>query len=177
MDAIEITQNNASEIIVSHPDLKAGVGFLALSTVEAREFAARLLGHVAKVETDLRIKLEEQKRKVAEAIPVDRTKRVLTDGSPETEDHRDIIRGGVRDGQYNAYIVLSEEERGKGFVRPFRDTYTHKPCGKNTTMGLAIAETYARDPGFYSGTFCFKCKKHFPLAEFVWAGTNEQVGS
>jgi hypothetical protein len=28
-------------------------------------------------------------------------------------------------GQNEAYIVLSEEERAKGFVRPLRDTYVH----------------------------------------------------
>jgi hypothetical protein len=45
-------------------------------------------------------------------------------------------------------------------------------------MGRAIAETYARDPGFYTGgTFCVNCRKHFPLEEFEWKGTDERVGS
>jgi hypothetical protein len=50
-------------------------------------------------------------------------------------------------------------------------------CGTNTTMGRTIAETYARDPGFYGATFCCHCGKHAPVAEFVWAGTDEVVGS
>lgn len=50
-------------------------------------------------------------------------------------------------------------------------------CGQVTTMGLALAETYARDPGFYSGTFCATCRVHLPLEEFVWQGTDEVVGS
>ena len=50
-------------------------------------------------------------------------------------------------------------------------------CDTVTTMGQAIAETYARDPRFYSGTFCVSCREHFPLDQFVWAGTNERVGS
>jgi hypothetical protein len=50
-------------------------------------------------------------------------------------------------------------------------------CGSDTTMGQAIAETYARDPGFYGGTFCCHCGKHLPLEEFVWKGTKETVGS
>lgn len=29
------------------------------------------------------------------------------------------------DGQNEAYLVLSEEERAKGFVRPYRDSYKH----------------------------------------------------
>ncbi|SRR6266576_2352051 len=28
-------------------------------------------------------------------------------------------------GQHEIYLVLSEEERAKGFVRPFRDSYVH----------------------------------------------------
>ena len=44
-------------------------------------------------------------------------------------------------------------------------------------MGVALAETYARDPEFYSGTLCVACNTHFPLDEFVWAGTDEQLGT
>jgi len=101
-------------------------------------------------------------------------KTILTDGSPVTGDHREI---NADTGQQKAYVVLSDDERAKGFVRPVRDTYTHKVCGADTTMGKAIAETYARDPYFYNGTFCCNCKKHLPLNEFVWKGTEEQVGS
>ena len=53
-------------------------------------------------------------------------------------------------------------------------------CGHVTTMGAALAETYARDPGFYSGTFCATCSAHFDVGEhgeFVWEGTNERVGT
>jgi hypothetical protein len=38
-------------------------------------------------------------------------------------------------------------------------------------MGQALAETYARNPYFYSGTFCCCCHAHFPVGEdgeFVW---------
>jgi hypothetical protein len=47
-------------------------------------------------------------------------------------------------------------------------------------MGTALSETYARDPHFYSGTFCSHCKKHFPVGEdgeFVWDGTLIKVGT
>ena len=98
----------------------------------------------------------------------------LTDGSPVTADHRDI---NPETGMQKGYVVLSDDERAKGFVRPLRDTYLHKACGGATTMGRAIAETYARDPFFYSGTFCVGCGKHFPLDQFVWDGTDLQVGS
>lgn len=109
----------------------------------------------------------------SKAPPVDRSKTTMTDGSPVTPDHRELRR----DGQQKGYVVLSEEERRKGFVRPVRRTYKHLTCGTETTMGLALAETYARDPGFYSGTFCVACAKHFALDQFVWAGTDEVLGS
>lgn len=55
-----------------------------------------------------------------------------------------------------------------------------KGCGVVTTMGQAIAETYARQPGFYGSTFCCGCGKYLPVGaagEFVWDGTDERVGT
>lgn len=101
------------------------------------------------------------------------SKTELTDSVPEGADHRQL----KPNGQQLAYVVLTEEERAKGWVRPLRQSYVHKVCGCVTKMGLAIAETYARDPKFYSGTFCVGCGVHRPLEEFVWDGTEEQVGS
>ena len=75
------------------------------------------------------------------------------------------------------YLILSDEERAKGFVRPVRRTYLHQECGSVTTMSRAIAETYARDPHFYGATYCVSCGKHRPVAEFRWDGTDEPVGS
>ena len=133
--------------------------------------------------------------------------------------------------QSDVYLVLSEEERAKGFVRPVRTAYRHagkagpkfplrdltaeeatyagdyvkfevypesmaprtgrfwsqadldavgKGCGTVTTMGLALAETYARDPRFYGATYCCGCGMHRPVGErgeFVWVGTDERVGT
>src|SRR5690242_17946231 len=103
----------------------------------------------------------------------------LVDGRPVTPEHREI---NPNTGQQRDYVVLSEAERAKGFVRPLRTEYTHLGkiqklegvdgttfdgpryggCGVVTRMSLPIAETYARDPKFYSGTFCIGCKKHLP---------------
>ena len=83
--------------------------------------------------------------------------------------------------QAEAYLVLSDEERAKGFVRPLRTKYLHTVCGTVTTMGLAIAETYARDPNFYGATYCVHCAKHRPVGEhgeFVWDdGSGQKVGT
>lgn len=129
--------------------------------------------------------------RLAKIPPVDRANVTLADGSPVTPDHREV----QPNGQLKGYIVLSDEERAKGFVRPVRRTYLHvghnyelhgevvltrvgkDACGTRTTMSQAIAETYARDPYFYGSTFCCSCNKHLPLDEFIWEGTNEKVGS
>lgn len=138
--------------------------------------------------------------------------------------------------QHETYLVLSDEERAKGFVRPVRRSYVHvgipgpkfplqdltaeqkelwkddadpyvkfepypagykgsatgrlwtqkdldrvgKGCGTLTTMGRAIAETYARNPHFYGSTYCCGCHMHRPVGadgEFVWDGTDERVGT
>lgn len=100
--------------------------------------------------------------------------------------------------QHETYLVLSEEERAKGFVRPLRRAYVHRywtdgrtdpiptvltsldglsGCGAVTHMGLALCETYARDPSFYGATYCVRCQMHRPVAEFRWDEDGEVVGS
>lgn len=94
--------------------------------------------------------------------------------------------------QNEVYLVLSEEERAKGFVRPYRDEYAHMQCPRFpadkyapeslrelavTTMGRALSETYARDPGFYGATYCVHCRMHKPVGEFVWTADGETVGT
>jgi hypothetical protein len=149
----------------------------------------------------------------------------------ETTDPNDPRLGhGTNDErvpQNRAYLVLSEAERGAGFVRPVRTVYRHVgdlpkhplrdltpdekerykgcdyvkfekypdgdhvlgrywtneqlakgACGSTTTINSrAIAETYARDPHFYGSTYCVQCGMHLPVAEFVWEGTDQKVGS
>lgn len=99
-------------------------------------------------------------------------------------------------GQHEGYIVLCPDERAKGFVRPYRDSYKHVGreqemeggdgstftirvggCNTVTTMGRALSETYARDPKFYGATFCVRCNKHLPVGEFVWTADDQVVGS
>ena len=97
-----------------------------------------------------------------------------TNGKPVDE----VRRGQTNDtGQHDGYIVLCETERAKGFVRPYRDRYKHTTCGGVTTMGRSLSETYARDPNFYSHTFCVQCNRHLPVGEFVWTADDQPVGS
>jgi hypothetical protein len=106
----------------------------------------------------------------------DTPRTTLSDGTQVYPEHRNLRP----DGQQKGYVVLAEEERAKGFVRPVRRTYVHEKCGAATTMGQTIAETYARDIGFYSGTFCVHCGDHFPVGpdgEFVWLDDRTKVGT
>lgn len=75
------------------------------------------------------------------------------------------------DGQHADHWVMCADERAKGFIRPVRRSYVHTVCGVATSMPQAIAETYAREPGFYGSTFCVGCKGYFRVGEagdFVW---------
>ncbi len=142
----------------------------------------------------------------------------LKQGGPDTEPV----------AQQEVYLVLSDDERAKGFVRPLRFSYRHvgppapkyplrdltdeqkerfgtdwakyevypegqrstgkfwtaeqlsailNGCETVTTMGQAIAETWARDVHFYGYTFCVHCQKHLPVSEFVWVDDGTIVGS
>lgn len=103
--------------------------------------------------------------------------------------HPGIRRGsGAGDSepvpQNDAYLVLSDAELAKGFVRPVRYSYVHDKarggCGGETDMSAKLAETYAREPAFYGATYCFHCRMHKPVGvdgEFVWSDDGAPVGS
>ena len=98
-----------------------------------------------------------------------------------TPDRNDECLNVIEEsGMQRCYLVLSDEELAKGFVRPLRRSYRHLVCGGITTMALKLCETYARNPKFYGGTFCAPCGAHFPVGEdgeFVWTEDGERVGS
>lgn len=178
---LEVGLNENDEVVINHPDLmpdENGVGHIVFSVNEAENLAHLLSRKAREASENAQRKLEEARRKAAESIPVDRSSVTLTDGSPVTPDHRKI----KDNGQQKGYMVLNDAERAKGFVRPVRRSYKHVRCGGVTTMGQSIAETYARDPKFYTGTFCCECGKHFPLFEdgipqFLWIDDSTAVGS
>lgn len=154
--------------------------------------------------------------------------------SPVTDDPADprLTRGvdAAPTPIADAYLVLSDAERAKGFVRPLRTSYVHvgrpaprfplldlteeqqatyagagyvkyesypeseaalghfwrqeelddvgKGCGAVTVMAAAIAETYARNPGFYGATYCVGCNMHRPVGpagEFDWDPKHGEV--
>ena len=66
------------------------------------------------------------------------------------------------EGGWKEWVATSPE------LARLKQTGYYKGCGGSTTMALPLAETYARDPWFYGGTFCVHCHAHFGLEEFVW---------
>jgi hypothetical protein len=104
-------------------------------------------------------------------------------GTTSDRDDPRLTRGADSEpvNQAEAYLVLSEEERAAGFVRPVRTSYRHTTCGAITTTSRAIAETYARQPAFYGATYCCACRMHRPVGEngeFVWDdGSDAKVGT
>lgn len=94
-------------------------------------------------------------------------------------DHPGLTRGVDEQPvpQAEVYLVLSDEDLAKGYIRPFRRAYMHKDCGTVTSMGEKLAATYAADPGYYGATYCVQCQMHRPVAEFTWADDGQVVGS
>jgi hypothetical protein len=178
---LEVGLNDRNEVVINHPDLKPdenGVGHIVFSINQAQHLSHLLAVKASEAANNARRQEEDARRRAAETIPVDRSAVQLTSGSPVTPEHIEL----KEDGQQKGYVVLTEAERAKGFVRPVRRSYLHKRCGSTTTMGQSIAETYARDPKFYGGTFCVECGKHFPLfvdgeSQFSWIDDGTAVGS
>jgi len=95
-----------------------------------------------------------------------------------TDRNNPNLKYGIDDkpiDQNSVYLVLSEEEISKGYIKPFRNTYRHLTCNTTTTMDNIISATYARDPWFYGSTYCCDCRMHRPLNEFIWEPDGESM--
>lgn len=68
------------------------------------------------------------------------------------------------DGQFERHPTI----RTGQYVRRYRDSYLHTVCGNRTDLSEAIAKTFARDPQFYSRTFCVACAIYCDVSEFEW---------
>lgn len=167
---LEVGTNEMHEVVINLP--RDMTGHIVFSPQQARALADTLLRKVHDAESAHRAELEAKRR--AEVPPVDRSALCTTDGRSPAAARASQTN---ETGQHPSYIVLCDAERAKGFVRPYRDRYKHAKCGGVTTMGRALSETYARDPGFYGATFCCTCNAHYPVAEFVWTADGAVVGS
>ena len=84
----------------------------------------------------------------------DEPKLCTTNGKPVAE-----VRASQTNetGQHDGYIVLCPDERAKGFVRPYRDSYKH--VGR-----LRGCADYTRPKGIMGGP-CLNCGKPQPAGE------------
>ncbi len=69
-------------------------------------------------------------------------KMCTTSGEPVDKVRAEQIE---ETGQHKSYVVLCPDERAKGFVRPYRDSYKHTTCGSVTTMGRRRGLSPSRD--------------------------------
>lgn len=219
---LEVGTNDKHEVVINLP--RDMTGHIVFSVEQAEGLAATLTRTAREAQHAKREAAEAER--IASLPPVDRTKLCTTDGRSPADARASQTN---ETGQHASYIVLCDEERAKGFVRPYRDRYKHVGrsvclrykaasdgfltvcddaaehagecfidtrtltprehkiavdgghrlggCGSVTTMGRALSETYARDPGFYGATFCCNCNRHLPVSEFVWTADGQQVGS
>lgn len=106
-----------------------------------------------------------------DSLGVQPRQSLTTDPTDPRLTHGPDPADGPATEQADVYLVLPEQDRAAGFVRPVRTAYWHTVCGGVTTMHRAIAETYARNPTFYQGTYCAICRLHRPVGpdgEFHW---------
>lgn len=78
----------------------------------------------------------------------------------------------LSDGQYEKYPTATVGE----FVAPVRNSYVHDTCGGITSCSDGIAETYAKNPKYYTRTYCSRCQGHYPVSEFKWYVDNVRIG-
>lgn len=124
---LEVGTNDRHEVVLNLP--RDMTGHIVFSIEQAEGLAATLTRKAREAQSARHETVEAER--IANLPPVDRTKLCTTDGrSPEAARASQTNETG----QHESYIVLCEEERKKGFVRPYRDKYTHvgrtNICGK-----------------------------------------------
>lgn len=120
--------------------------------------------------------LSEEERKKGFIRPVRHSYKHIGKNPPK--NLRDLTaEEQVRFGG-QGYVKYEEYDSTTGmFWTQERLDKVYRGCGAITSMGLALCETYARDPKYYGSTFCVGCKSHEPVGEFVWTEDGEVVGS
>jgi len=77
------------------------------------------------------------------------------------------------DGQYENYPTIEEGE----FQQEPRESYIHDEefggCGSRTRMTGDLPESVARDPTYYTKTFCSGCGEYVPVEEVRWVKDGE----
>lgn len=108
--------------------------------------------------------------------------------APELEPAEEVVEEPVAEGaeaevveespkvQTGEDVPLSESDKERGFIRPFRSAVLHVPSKTVCTLGDGIAADLATDPKSHK-------KLEFPvlgkrsIGEFVWQNDGTKVGS
>lgn len=160
---LEIGTNDQHEVVINLGEDRTG--HVVFSVDQARQLA-KTLQDKANAAAAAQL-VEDEARRIASLPPVDRSSLDTTNGRPVEE----VRQSQTADtGQHAGYIVLSAEERAKGFVRPYRDSYkhvgpsgpTHKPRPLTpeeleryplATYGYVIFESYPESEAPKTGRF------------------------
>lgn len=111
-----------------------------LAALENQTKANRPLGPRPETSEQENIRMDKIQA-IVDTVAINRNDVTLTDGSPVTDDHRDIDATGMQ----KDYVVLSDVERAKGFVRPVRNTYRHVGIsGPKYKLRLLTSQEYER---------------------------------
>lgn len=130
---LEVGTNDKHEVVINLP--QDMTGHIVFSPMQARILADSLIRKSIDAEREHRQKREAER--VANVPPVDRSKACSTSGRPA-----DIVRAEQTEetGQHKDYVVLCEDERKRGFVRPYRDVAPFvKPSASQPDTASAVA--------------------------------------
>src|SRR6185312_9061344 len=95
---LEVGIDDGGNVVVNHPDLKPdtnGVGHIVFSPQQARAMARLLMDKADEAARATWDRGDTAAPTLAKALPpVDRSKRCMLSGAPETPDHRDMLPNG-----------------------------------------------------------------------------------
>jgi hypothetical protein len=119
--------------------------------------------------------LNEEERKKGFVRPVRRSYKHV--GIKPTHPTKPLTEEQAKRNEGQGYVAYEEYPPGDRAVvgRFWTAPQLESGCGGVTTMSVEIAETYARQPDFYGATFCVDCRRHIPVAEFVWMDDGKET--
>lgn len=85
-----------------------------------------------------------------------------------TDPNSPCLKNGQKEtGQNDCYLVLSEEERAKGFIRPYRDAYIHVGKKVDTSKMIPVDEYWGDDYKEYDEVRRKKFKEEYGYMYFI----------
>lgn len=89
------------------------------------------------------------------------------------KNNPDLHKVDSSSGQNKAYLILSDEERKKGFIRPVRRSYRHTGKGIDGTKMIPIDEYFRQYPDEYSSERQKIYKEKYGYVGYIPAPKND----